>query len=208
MDLRLNLLAEAQQGNESPERQVQRIDAAIAATTRAADRKSEHRDCNEPHPSAASNGRRLRNCWSWRNDGRHNAGFSAGRVQRCNEAVPPAGQRLHIARLIGGVVQCRPQALDCRVQAVFEIDKCIRWPELFLQLLARDRFPRPLQQHLQDRERLALQTNADSRLAQLLCMRRELVDAKTRDFRPGLERERCSSVRSADWYIEYERQLT
>src|SRR2546427_5592119 len=58
----------------------------------AADGKSEHRDCNEPHSLAANNGRR-------------NAGFSISCIQRCNEAVPSARQRLDVARLIGGVVQ-------------------------------------------------------------------------------------------------------
>src|SRR5207248_11798655 len=46
---------------------------------------------------------------------------------------------------------------DCRVQAVFEIDKRIRRPQLFLQFLACDQFARPAQQHLQDGKGLALE---------------------------------------------------
>jgi hypothetical protein len=49
---------------------------------------------------------------------------------------------------------------------MFEIDKRIPWPELRLKLIARDQFSGPAQQHFEDCERLTLQADAHSFLAQ------------------------------------------
>src|SRR5437588_11640983 len=94
-----------------------------------------HCDRNEPQPAATTSQWRLRSRWSWGDGGRYSGNFGAIRVHGCNEAVLSSRQRLNVARLIGRVVQGRPQAFHCRVLVVFEIDKRIRRPERFLQFL-------------------------------------------------------------------------
>src|ERR1700676_3102948 len=86
--------------------------------------------------------------------------------------------------MVGGVVQRRPQTFDGRVQAVFEIEKSIGRPKLFLQFLARHQLAPPIEQHLQDSDRLSLQAHAHSFPAQFPGTRIELIDAKAHDFWP------------------------
>jgi hypothetical protein len=100
-----------------------------------------------------------------------------------NKAIPSACQRLNVAGLLGGVIQRRSQPFNRRVQAVFKIDKCVLRPELFLQFLPRHQFPRSLQKHLQDGQRLAFQADAHSFFAQFPRVRVELVRPETDDIR-------------------------
>ena len=76
-------------------------------------------------------------------------------------------QRLDEARVLCRVVEYFPQARNRGVQVVVEIDEDVVRPEPLPQVLARDHFPRTLQQQRQHSERLLLQWHPHSGLAQL-----------------------------------------
>jgi hypothetical protein len=82
---------------------------------------------------------------------------------------------------------------------VFEIDKGIGRPEFLFQLLARDQLARTLQQDRQDRNRLPLQPDANSVLAQISATGLELVEPETQNTRVDAARchSQCPSFRSS-----------
>jgi hypothetical protein len=72
-----------------------------------------------------------------------------------------------------------------RVQALLEVDKGLRRPEPFLQLLARDQLPRTLEEHGEDVQRLVLEAEPNARLAQLPRPLIQLEDAEPDDALGG-----------------------
>jgi hypothetical protein len=76
-----------------------------------------------------------------------------------NKTIPALRKSFDVARLIGVVPQSSPQFVDCLVQASFEIDKCIRGPELFAELFPRHHLARTFQKQHQRLERLILQVD-------------------------------------------------
>ncbi len=59
-------------------------------------------------------------------------------LNREDKAVAELGDRLDITGIRGRIAQDAAQFLDCGVQAVFEIYKCVRGPELLTELFAGD----------------------------------------------------------------------
>ena len=98
-----------------------------------------------------------------------------------DEAISTAGQRLYIARTGGGVSQCLADFVDRGVQAVVEIDECIRRPKLLLQLFSRDYFARALQQQGEYLKGLTLQAQLHSILAEFTGAEVKFENAKASD---------------------------
>jgi hypothetical protein len=89
-----------------------------------------------------------------------------GRRHRRDKSVSPPRDRFHILRGAGVIVQCLSYPIHCFVQGLIEVNEPIA-PNLLLQLLAGDDLTWPLRKHSQDPERLLLQPEHDSMLAQL-----------------------------------------
>jgi hypothetical protein len=77
--------------------------------------------------------------------------------QLANKPITAPRYRLDVFWSFRGIVQGFAKAGDCAVEAVIEIHKRIRGPELQAQLLTRDGFPWMLHQHGQYLKGLFLQ---------------------------------------------------
>jgi|SRR5579863_2058524 len=77
-----------------------------------------------------------------------------------NEPVSSPGQCLNKARVVGGVAQGFAQLVDCRVQAVVEINERVLRPYLRTQFFVSDDIARSLQQNYEYLKRLILQLDA------------------------------------------------
>src|SRR5450755_1198239 len=80
---------------------------------------------------------------------------------------------------------------------MFEIDKRILRPELFLQFLACDQFARAVQQYLQNGKRLTLQADMHSFLAQFPGVGVELVRTE------GYDDRFCWTRHSDDPFVDH-----
>jgi hypothetical protein len=99
-------------------------------------------------------------------------------VQRSNEAVTLASERLDKARFVGRVAQGRPKSFNRSIQAVFEVHIRVGRPEPFLQFLTCDYFTGMLDEQLQHIDRLAIQLDPQPVLAQLACSEIEFESRK------------------------------
>ena len=95
-----------------------------------------------------------------------------------DEAVAAAGQGFDVAGSGGGVSEGLADFVDGGVEAVVEVDEGVGGPELLLQLFAGDDFSGALEQQGEDLERLALQAELDSALAQFACAEVEFEDSE------------------------------
>ena len=100
---------------------------------------------------------------------------------RRQEPVSTARQRFQVSGAGGGISQRFSHLIYCGVQAVIEVDKCIRRPQLLTQLFARNDLSRMLQQVGKHLERLLLQANPGAALAQLSGRKIHLKDSKAYD---------------------------
>src|SRR5262245_9903782 len=82
--------------------------------------------------------------------------FGGITMNRSNKAVPSAGERLHIPRLIRRVAQGLTQLIHRRVETLFEIDEGCALPQVPLQLVTANHPPGIVQQEREDLEWLAL----------------------------------------------------
>ena len=86
---------------------------------------------------------------------------------RSDESVAAAGQRLDEPRHIGRVPERIAQPANGSIQAVLEIDECLRRPQSLPQLLAGDEFAGTIQQRLENLKRLIGEIDPDAGLPQL-----------------------------------------
>jgi len=98
-------------------------------------------------------------------------------------AVSHTGDGLDELRVIRVVPQQMPKLPHCRVDAVLEFDKRVRRPERLLQLFACHDLAAAAQQQNEDLERLVLQRNLASALAQLSGTEVRFEQAKTENGR-------------------------
>ena len=80
-------------------------------------------------------------------------------LQRPDEAIAEAGQRLDEPRLGGIVAEHRPQPLHDRVDAVLEVDRGAVRPQPLPDVLARHHVAGPIEHQRQELERLLLQAH-------------------------------------------------
>ncbi|HET6175281.1 MAG TPA: hypothetical protein VFE61_00010 [Candidatus Sulfotelmatobacter sp.] len=59
-------------------------------------------------------------------------------VDRSNETIPTSSECLNEYRGISGIAQRVAQSFDGRIEAMIEVDKGVRRPELDAQFLARN----------------------------------------------------------------------
>ena len=77
-------------------------------------------------------------------------------IQAAYEAITPFGHGFDEAGLLGGITQGLAQPGDGAVQAMIEVNKCVRGPQVLAQLVPRDHFPGTLQQQRQNTQWLFL----------------------------------------------------
>ena len=68
------------------------------------------------------------------------ARIRAGGLDRRDKPVSAAGDRLNITRLFGRVSQRLAELGYSRIEAAFEINESLGWPEALTQVLAGDQF--------------------------------------------------------------------
>ena len=73
-----------------------------------------------------------------------------GLLDRNEESVAPPRKRFNEPRLMRGILQCLPQAVDDGIYAVFKLDDSPVGPESLVQFPACDHFTGVFQQHRQD----------------------------------------------------------
>src|SRR5205814_320559 len=82
--------------------------------------------------------RRLFHLRNNRHSRHHQSRVRSTFLNRSNETVTPARQRLYVAGLIGGIPQHLSQSVHRRVQSVVEIDERTVFPEIPLKLISGD----------------------------------------------------------------------
>ena len=132
--------------------------------------------------------------------------MSAGRRATCAEDVIHGDEP--IAALVNGldeprhlcfVAERRPQPTNGGVETVLEVDKRPVRPESSAQLLAADHFSGPFEQGRQDAERLLLERDPDTALAQLARSRIHFERAEADDLqRRGGE---CLHTFPIEWIV-------
>jgi hypothetical protein len=91
-------------------------------------------------------------------------------------------------RTLGRIPECLPQLIDRGVEAVVEVDECIRRPDLRAELFPSDDLPRSSQQYLQDKKRLFLQLDPRALLAKFARAQVDLKNPKAQQGgRPALK---------------------
>ena len=84
-----------------------------------------------------------------------------------DEAITSTRERLNKSGVFSGIMQSLPKSFDGGVQTVLEVYERIAWPELVFELFSSDQFPRLLEQHGKNLNRLPLNFNLASMLAKL-----------------------------------------
>ena len=132
-------------------------------------------------------------------------------IHGSNESITAACVCFDIAGMLRRVTQRRPQSFNACIQAVIEIDERLSRPQSVPQHFTGNQLPGPLQEHLEDRERLTFQADAHSVFAQFSRDGAEFVNAETNDTRP-LRNGHPALVRCAWKYIharpEFETPVT
>ena len=77
-------------------------------------------------------------------------------IKAADEAITPLGHGFDEAWLLGGITQGLAQPGDGAVQAMIEVNKRVRGPQVLAQFIPRDHFPGPLQQQRQNTQWLFL----------------------------------------------------
>ena len=93
--------------------------------------------------------------------------FGRRRLYRTDEPVAQPRQGFDIARCLGGILQCLPQALNGRVDTVVELDDGPVRPEFVVHRLARNHFAWIRQQHGQHLDGLIGNADLDPVAAKL-----------------------------------------
>ena len=104
------------------------------------------------------------------------------------KAVPPARDGFDEARVVGGIIECRAQLLDGRVEAVVKFDECVGWPEPLADLLPRCQFTPTVQQHREDLEGLVLNFDPQPPLLRVRCSKSASNKPKRAALGLGCER--------------------
>src|SRR5438445_700925 len=120
-------------------------------------------------------------------------GWSGGvavRLHGSYEAVAAAGYGLHKTGVGGVVAEGFAQLVYGGVETVVEIDEGVVRPQFAVQVFARDHFAGTLEQHGKDSERLLLETDAGTVLAQLAGDEVYLKGPKTHGFARACFRHR------------------
>jgi hypothetical protein len=121
----------------------------------------------------------------------------AGRVYSWeDEPKAAAGQGLDIARAFRLVAQRLPQLLDGGADAVVELDDRAIRPDAIADFLPRHHFSGMLEQHEENLERLFLQTNAPSALAQFARADVQLKPAKADSLCGNVDLAGCECSQS------------
>ena len=94
-----------------------------------------------------------------------------------DESVSSPWDSFDVLRGAGTVVQRLANAIDRFIQRLIEVNEGVS-PDLFLDLLARDDFARPLGQHEQNPKRLFLKADKHATLAQLHGVAVQFVDSE------------------------------
>lgn len=102
-----------------------------------------------------------------------------GSLQLGDKPIAAPRDGLDERRIVGRITQGRPELPDRHVHGVVKVPKALFRPDARLQLLARDQIPRPLQQDLQDLERLVLELDPTAGLPHLASMEIGLERPKT-----------------------------
>jgi hypothetical protein len=92
-----------------------------------------------------------------------------------NETVASLRKCFDVAWFFGFVIQCLAKLLDCRIQAVVEIDEGIGGPKLLSKLFSGDDLSRVLEQYRQDTKRLLLEPDPVAAFAQFAGTQVQLV---------------------------------
>jgi hypothetical protein len=91
-----------------------------------------------------------------------------------DESIPATRDRLHKRRSLGIVAEGGAQPLDCRVEAVLEVDEDALRPEPALQFVPCHDMSRPFEEHAENLERLRLQADAGRTVSQFSGLQIEL----------------------------------
>src|SRR5215469_10344474 len=105
-----------------------------------------------------------------------------------NETVAAARYGFDKARAIGGISQRVAQPGYGAVEALIELDESVRRPDVFAQLFAADDLSAIFQQKAQDLERLVLQLDPGTLLAQFTAVQVEFKHPEPHEFRAGVLR--------------------
>ena len=92
------------------------------------------------------------------------------RNDRRDKAIPAARQRLHKARLRGGILENLANLVDRSSQTAIEVDKSVRRPKLLTDLFPCNQLSRAFQEHDEQLKRLRLQAQSYSLFSQLARM--------------------------------------
>ena len=83
--------------------------------------------------------------------------FCVSECHRRHEPVPPLGQRLHVARAVGAVAQCRANRADAIRKASIEVHVGLTAPHVSGQLIPGDDLTGTRQKQAQDARGLGLE---------------------------------------------------
>src|SRR5579862_4660995 len=108
-----------------------------------------------------------------------------GIVDRPDEAVATAVERLDVARVFRVVIEGLPEFFDGAVEAEVEVDEGIFRPKFFLEFVAGDDRARALEQCRKDLKRLLLELDPNARLAQLAGFQIQFEHPEAQDPRIG-----------------------
>ena len=113
-----------------------------------------------------------------------------GALDRGDEPVAAAVQRLDKSRIVRVVAERGPQPLHRGVEAVLEINEGPLGPQPIAQLLPRDDVAGPLEHDRQNLERLILQPYPNTALAQLARAQIDFEDSEFPERRgPAFQRQ-------------------
>jgi hypothetical protein len=104
-------------------------------------------------------------------------------LDRCNEFVPTTADRGYEARAFGVVIEGLTQFADGGIQAVIEVDKGVRRPEAFTELLAADHLARAFKKNVKNFKRAVLELNSSPVLAEFRPCEIGLVRSEMNDSR-------------------------
>jgi hypothetical protein len=119
-------------------------------------------------------------------------GFHVGRggvaashdLDRHQQAIAAAGQRLHVARRRRLVAQRGADLPNAEVEGLLEVDEGAFRPDLALDLFPRDQLTAAADEHDEDARRLRLEARARARLPQLAASRIQLEDPEAEPAGP------------------------
>jgi len=113
-------------------------------------------------------------------------------MQRRDEPVAAARQRLNKARVIRRVVEGLAEPFHRSVETKLKVNKCIGGPKFSVKLFARNQFARSFQQTHQNLKRLPLQPDLSALLLQLARTQVQLKNTESDQTRRWYHWSECS----------------